>query len=293
MTNEEFVQLTRGNFGFLVDEFGFVLRPCTSDPQIGVSVTYAKPGIEVELRWEKPAQDEFVMVLVNETNLDLIIDRRAPEYQPVCNVRTRRFTDSEIDATLRRYSEFLRKHARDVLDGDLRIIDEIGRLMEQSPEMRTFGRGIWGTFFQPRPRPGDVFAMQPENQVFIYGRVIRTDAAVGDIDRCLLVYIYRRVSSVLKPVPRLDRNDLLLPPVLTGDDMFALDYAKIIVRAPLTSEDVLPVHCFRDSDGVYHDEYNHILPGIVEPCGIYGAQCDFRRIYEALGLMLPQPPSRR
>lgn len=287
LTNEEFLRLSEQLFGFLVDEYGFTHERGASDEYL-VCLRYLNGGIEVAIRWEKDPRDDFVAASINGTGLGWIMDLVAPEYLPSCNASRHSLRDSEISAILTKYALFLRDHGRVLLIGDLRILDDVAKLRARPICLEQFELSTWRIFFPKRPRAGDVFVMERQSGGFIFGRVVRTDACVGDVDRLLLLYIYRTRSQSLDNVPELRRDDLLLPPVLAGDNMFADGYAKVIARSRLRKDHILPVHCFQDSRGVFHDEYNHILPERVAPCGVYGVQCNPRRICEALSLMLPQ-----
>lgn len=139
------------------------------------------------------------------------------------------------------------------------------------------------------PRPGDVFALSPMEHLFLFGRVIATDAVVGPIEGCILIYVYRdRSHSAGKSDRSLLRPDrLLLPPILTNRLPWSRGYFETVAHYDLTETEVLPIHCFRNWNGEYYDECGNELQGPVEPVGDRGLH-SFRTIDDlvsrALGL---------
>lgn len=117
---------------------------------------------------------------------------------------------------------------------------------------------------------GDIFVMQPEENLYVFGRVIRTDAMIGPFTGCNLIYVYDAHSSTKDNVPELRPSRLLVSPIMTNRQAWLKGYFETVARSPLTPEDILPQHCFRSSNGDYFDEANHQLPGPVEPVGDWG-----------------------
>jgi hypothetical protein len=120
------------------------------------------------------------------------------------------------------------------------------------------------------PQAGDVFVMLPPDNLWLYGRVISTEAKIGPMSGCVLVYIYCVRSERKDAIPELSKNQLLVPPIMTNNLPWRMGYFELLFHAELRSEDVLEQHCFRDLRGWYFDEANHRLPKPVEPVGDRG-----------------------
>lgn len=67
-----------------------------------------------------------------------------------------------------------------------------------------------------RPKSGDVFVTLPPDDLFLYGRVISTEAKIGAMEGCILIYIYNVRSTTKLPIPQLSPTKLLLPPIMTN-----------------------------------------------------------------------------
>lgn len=140
-----------------------------------------------------------------------------------------------------------------------------------------------------QPEAGDIFLMLPPDGLFLYGRVIATDAKIGPMSDCILIYLYRSRSEQKEMIPPLLRGQLLVPPMMTNKLPWSKGYFETIDRKELGPMDRLQQHCFVDSRGWYFDEYDKRLPGPTEPVGERGLQ-SFRtiddKISHALGIPL-------
>lgn len=142
---------------------------------------------------------------------------------------------------------------------------------------------------KPKLRPGDVFAYLMPDNLFRFGRVIRTDAIIGGFPNCILLYFYRAVSERKEEIPRLESNDLLIAPRGTNKLPWTRGYFETIAFQPLGSNDVLGSHCFWDpAFKCYRDADNNVLPNKIEPCGFYGLD-SYRTIDDALSKALGFP----
>jgi hypothetical protein len=123
-------------------------------------------------------------------------------------------------------------------------------------------------------RAGDVFAMQMPDDLYLFGRLISTDAVIGPMTGCILIYVFRTRSEVKAPPRREDLrpDNLLVPPILINRLPWSRGYFETIDHRPLEDDEVLTQHCFWDVAlrGQYFDEKGHELPGPVEPVGRYG-----------------------
>jgi hypothetical protein len=160
-----------------------------------------------------------------------------------------------------------------------------------------------------KQRPGDLFAMRPRVNTYVFGRVIRTDALWSIIkepfrepwDFINLAYIYNHTSEtsgIPEDLSVLSPDNLLVPPQFLDRLWWSRGYFETITNIPLDEErDVLRQHCFQDGapgkwvDGPrYYDEYNNRLPGPVEPVGELGLPnigLIDRIVCDALGIPFP------
>lgn len=140
-----------------------------------------------------------------------------------------------------------------------------------------------------RPAAGDIFVMRPPDGMFVYGRVISTDAPGPLGAGCVLIYVYDARTGDTHPVPPLSVDRLLVRPIMTNNLPWSRGYFETIENRPLSRGDRLPQHCFKDSRGWYFDENGRRLDHPTKPIGVWGLD-SFRTIddevSEALGIPL-------
>jgi hypothetical protein len=145
-----------------------------------------------------------------------------------------------------------------------------------------------------RAIPGDIFVYQLPDNLYRYGRIIRTDVSGGGFSSCILLYFYRLDSWQKTPIPDLDKDDLLIPPQMTDRYFWTHGYFETIEHRELGQEDVWPVHCFWDLVYKrYVDEYGDPLARRYEPCGTFLYRTKITLdddISKALGFLLSPPP---
>ena len=138
-----------------------------------------------------------------------------------------------------------------------------------------------------KPNVGDVFAIRPKGQPYLFGRVICTNAEVGGFPRGILIYLYKTPSPSKTAIPELRLDELLVAPLATNRLPWTHGYFETVSSRPLSASDRLRAHCFRDFTGRYFDEMGRPLSGPVEPVGEFGLQ-SFRTIddlvSDALGI---------
>jgi len=139
-----------------------------------------------------------------------------------------------------------------------------------------------------KPLPGDVFALQLKDGPFLHGRAIATDASIGPIKDCVLIYVYDTKSSDALPVPPLLRTSLLVPPLLTNLLPWSKGYFELVEERPLGELERLPQHCFVDTRGWYFDERSNRLPGPIPPVGVWGLD-SYRTIDDKISAALGIP----
>lgn len=138
---------------------------------------------------------------------------------------------------------------------------------------------------------GDVFVVKPIRHPFLFGRIIRTDAALFGQGN-LLLYFYDAWSDDAQDIPALDRDRLPIPPVVTNRLGWSRGFFNHVENRPLTRGDVLSVHCFVSNiyrDGPrYFDEFRNQLPGPVPPVGEAGLH-SYRTIDDEISRALGIP----
>jgi len=140
-----------------------------------------------------------------------------------------------------------------------------------------------------RSIPGDIFVLQVRKGEYFFGRVISTKANVGGFKNCVLIYIYNAKSKDKNRIPELRRENLLIVPIATNYRPWTMGYFENVCNRPLTKDDVLSVHCFRNLfTGKYFDENNNELSKRIDPCGEYGLD-SFRTIDDAISEALGIP----
>lgn len=139
------------------------------------------------------------------------------------------------------------------------------------------------------PNEGDIFVMLPPDRLFLYGRVISTEARIGPMKECMLIYIYRVRSSTKLPIPELSPHQLLTPPILTNRLPWNRGYFETVLHEELTENDQIKRHCFKSFfNGKYYDEFNNELDGPIEPVGIRALH-SFRTIDDDISKALGIP----
>lgn len=134
------------------------------------------------------------------------------------------------------------------------------------------------------PEVGDVFVALPPDDLYLFGRVIRTDA-LGPME-ALLIYVYD-LRSPTKEIPeQLSPERLLTPPAFTNALGWKHGRFETRDNVPLRPDDLLQQHCFYAA-GRYYDEDGQTLAEPTEPCGI-GGVASYRmlddRISDALNI---------
>jgi Immunity protein 26 len=124
---------------------------------------------------------------------------------------------------------------------------------------------------QRQPEVGDVFVMQLDGKNFLFGRVVSIDANPLGVGGGILIYIYRAKAPCKTSVPTLDRNCLLIPPLITNKLPWSRGYFEYIQARPIAMGDVLAHHHFWDPlRGVFRDEQGNVAPDPSEPCSTWG-----------------------
>jgi len=142
-----------------------------------------------------------------------------------------------------------------------------------------------------QPKEGDIFVCKPKGHEYYFGRVIATDALIGTMKNCILLYIFSVQSEEKTPPNRLSAMQLLIPPLMTNRLPWSRGYFETVANRSFEPGERLPVHCFREPGRMperYWDEYNNELHFKREPCG-YHALDSFRTIDDAISEKLGIP----
>jgi hypothetical protein len=142
-------------------------------------------------------------------------------------------------------------------------------------------------------RRGDVFALQPDDR-FLFGRIITTDAAIGPMAKCILIYLFK-VRSSSRAIPRrseLTPSKLLIPPTMTNRLPWTRGYFETLGNLPIEDGEMLAQHCFMSSTGEYYDEANRRLTRPVEPVGDWALH-SYRTLDDSISdaLCIPRVPA--
>lgn len=140
-------------------------------------------------------------------------------------------------------------------------------------------------------REGDVFTYVMPDGKHRFGRVISTEAEIGPITACQLLYFFDpATASEDPPLSQLRPDSLLIPPCMTNRLGWRRGRFKTVWRGPVPAQARLPQHCFWDSTRKkYFDEKTNELPGPVEPVGRWGL-VSYRRIDDDLSRALGFDP---
>ena len=89
-----------------------------------------------------------------------------------------------------------------------------------------------------KPKKGDIFVVQPFQNIYYYGKVIETDIQSKDsfVNGMFLIFVYDKMSkSKDSPTPYdLDRCDLLIAPTIVNRLGWSRGYFETIYNLPLT-----------------------------------------------------------
>lgn len=104
-----------------------------------------------------------------------------------------------------------------------------------------------------KPQPGDIFAMQPADELFLFGQVVLADF-YGPMPSSYLIYVYDKRSTTRDPDLReLTPDGLLIPPIFINKMPWTKGYFETVAHRDLATQ-VLQQHRFRDWNGKVVDE---------------------------------------
>ena len=146
------------------------------------------------------------------------------------------------------------------------------------------------------PQRGDIFALKPSDDRYLFGRVILADVpqTLAPMPGANLLYLYRHRSSDTSPdLSELRPDRLLIAPVWTNRLAWTKGYFQTLRNEPVQDADLLQQHCFffppllPGATGKFVDQRGNELSRRVEPCGEWGL-VSYRwiddRVSDALGI---------
>ena len=126
-----------------------------------------------------------------------------------------------------------------------------------------------------KPLAGDIFVMQLPDSTYLFGRVMEAD--IREFQRTPLrgsdlVYNYDYRSQTKEPdLSQLTPDRLLIAPKFINRLGWSRGYFETVAHKPLKASDWLEqVSYWNDGRKKYLDQDGKILPGKVEPCGVWG-----------------------
>lgn len=104
------------------------------------------------------------------------------------------------------------------------------------------------------PSAGDLFVLQPQEGIYLLGKVIRAKWDIPDdfLRGSYVVHLYRKKLNTFDGVESIDltAEDLLLPPQIINQLAWTKGYFMTVGNKPVNSQE-LP-----ESYGFYHDFWN-------------------------------------
>jgi len=114
--------------------------------------------------------------------------------------------------------------------------------------------------------------MLPLDGLYLFGRVIDTEAVIGPMTGVILIYVFDYRSPTIEMPDRshLRVENLLLPPILINRLPWSRGYLETIGNLPIGTGEEIRQHCFLRYGYVrtaYFDEKGNELRTPVEPVG--------------------------
>lgn len=122
-----------------------------------------------------------------------------------------------------------------------------------------------------KTKPGDIFVFRPKGHDYFFGMTISVEAKIGGFKDCVLIYLYNVHSKDKYQMPELNKNNLLVSPIITNYLAWSRGYFETVGYKPLSKDDLLQPNCFHCKVfNAYFNEHGDKLDKAYEPVGIYG-----------------------
>lgn len=120
------------------------------------------------------------------------------------------------------------------------------------------------------PQIGDIFKINPKDEIFYYGIVVNNHISNINGDEQLLIMIFQKDAEIRESIKKGVRNeDLLLPPQIVGKEYWTRGYFYNVDHYDETFHmDNYGFYCIFDRK--FFDEYGNELPKEPELLGTYG-----------------------
>ena len=123
------------------------------------------------------------------------------------------------------------------------------------------------------PEIGDIFIIQPEKELYYYGKVIQTKINSINVfyKGMYLIYIYDKWTRGKKSDINLDSIPLLIPPMIVNKRPWTMGYIETIKKSYVSDYDLSIDYGFWDVlRNKHYDIKDNILLYAPEYSGIYG-----------------------
>ena len=114
-------------------------------------------------------------------------------------------------------------------------------------------------------KTGDVFVYTFDKISFYYGAVANHSIKLWDC-RLNLIYLYSYKSDDLTKEPELNKQNLILPPVIVNNTPWLDGFFQNVLH--VADLDIFPRHCFFDPARRLHYDDDGKLVDKFEPCGL-------------------------
>jgi hypothetical protein len=117
-------------------------------------------------------------------------------------------------------------------------------------------------------RDGDLFAMKMADGEYLFGCIVDAEPQVSPMVGSMLAYLYsNRENSSDIDDSLLCPSNLLIPPFFINKRPWLDGYFKTIRRRTLSTDDLLPAHCFHDPAKKIHCDRSGNKVEHSDPCG--------------------------
>lgn len=140
--------------------------------------------------------------------------------------------------------------------------------------------------YRKRLAVGDVFVMRYPDDRYLFGRIMRLDAAFGGFaSGCIKTHIYSFISNTPSPPEGLTSKPLLTPPQWINRLGFSRGYLTVAANVPVSSGDTQDHACYRNWRGQYVTEDGRVLEQPTDIVGGYGLG-NYRTVDDAISKAL-------
>ncbi|ECQ6566608.1 hypothetical protein FZU01_22575 [Salmonella enterica subsp. enterica] len=119
---------------------------------------------------------------------------------------------------------------------------------------------ISGEIQRKWPKEGDVFYFRLSDGRFGYGMVALGNIDVGPFKGAVVIYIYKHLLESIDAETNLDKNELLLPPIITDASCWKKGFFTTYKKQNLIDMDVYSCHFFKNPiRNEIYDQHENIV----------------------------------